>query len=724
MADNRKISDNLKNLKGSQEAESDNRDAVREADLFLNKRDGQWDPYTSEKMAGKPRYTFDMCNPIVDDIMGEMDSMDFSISVKPAGGDATKETAENYAGIVRNLENISGARYIYKAAARVATGTGLAGWRVVNDYRSPSSFQQDLLIKPLHNFKDRVYFDAGATLRTMEDAKEGWVLTSMLMSEYKKKWPKGSMLSVGEERQSEAYYQKPSDTIIIGEWLHKVESTIELALLSNNSIVEVNEDFEKVRDELLSQGITVERTRRKKIYTVYQSLFDGGDWLDEDKETVFDLLPIAPIYANFGVTENKVIYWGAIEKLMDPQRVLNFAESRKIEEAALSPRDKLMMTKEQATSPDVRATLRTANTNMDAHQLYDHVPNHPPPFRLGKQQPNTVLLETASTAERYMSRSIPDESRGQSVPGRSGFAIQQLINKGNSGSYKYFTAVEIAIAHTCRIIVNAAPRVYDTRQEMTIMAQDGTIDTITIKDRVFDEETGTVVELNDLSKGQYHVACSSGPAFQNRQQESVQGILDIAAIKPDILDTGADILLSNVNAPGIDKLAERERAKLVASGQIPADQLTEDEKALVDQQAEQGREPSPMDQALIAEAEARTREVEAKTADTLSKIEERDNKFSIEVAKLEQAQENAFMKFQDQVEKNTQAETKMILDAMQAQAQQINMMADTLLKLREAQGVDAIVGPATMEAYTNQAERITEVQEGETAPGAPGSIVT
>ena len=56
----------------AQAAESDQREAVREAKLFITKRDGQWDPYSWAKMDGRYRGTFDMCTPIVDQIAGNI----------------------------------------------------------------------------------------------------------------------------------------------------------------------------------------------------------------------------------------------------------------------------------------------------------------------------------------------------------------------------------------------------------------------------------------------------------------------------------------------------------------------------------------------------------------------------------------------------------------------------------------------------------------------------
>ncbi len=71
----------------AQDATTDARQATRDAKLFLNKRDGQWDPYAWSKMEGRFRGTFDMCTPIVDQISGEIGQSDFSLNVSTRGGE-------------------------------------------------------------------------------------------------------------------------------------------------------------------------------------------------------------------------------------------------------------------------------------------------------------------------------------------------------------------------------------------------------------------------------------------------------------------------------------------------------------------------------------------------------------------------------------------------------------------------------------------------------------
>ena len=105
MVDYTDLNDVNKLLKSAQDADFDNREIVREVNHFLKKRDGQWEPDIINVMSGRPRYTFDKCNPVVRSIAGEMKQADFDIKVKPAGGEATKEVAKVIDGLVRNIEN-------------------------------------------------------------------------------------------------------------------------------------------------------------------------------------------------------------------------------------------------------------------------------------------------------------------------------------------------------------------------------------------------------------------------------------------------------------------------------------------------------------------------------------------------------------------------------------------------------------------------------------------
>ena len=80
-------------LKSSQEADKDLRDHAREANLFVTKRDGQWEPYWWNANSKRPRYMFDMVNPVLDQVCSEIEQAAFDIKISPAGGNSTKDIA-------------------------------------------------------------------------------------------------------------------------------------------------------------------------------------------------------------------------------------------------------------------------------------------------------------------------------------------------------------------------------------------------------------------------------------------------------------------------------------------------------------------------------------------------------------------------------------------------------------------------------------------------------
>ena len=96
-----------------------------------------------------------------------------------------------------------------------------SGWRVVQAYRDDDSFQQDLLIMPVHNFVDNVWFDSGAADRTMADANACWLLTSLTRTDYNKLYPEGSGASVGSNIRQQVYDYKKTDEVVIGEYLYR-----------------------------------------------------------------------------------------------------------------------------------------------------------------------------------------------------------------------------------------------------------------------------------------------------------------------------------------------------------------------------------------------------------------------------------------------------------------------------------------------------------------------
>ena len=683
----------------AQDAESDQRQAVREAKLFLNKRDGQWDPYAWNKMEGRMRGTFDMCTPIVDSISGEIEQSDFSLTVSPSGGESSMDIAKTYDGLIRNIRNISNADSVFNDASRSNVIGGFDAVEVVQEFIDGDSMDQDLLIKKIPNAVDSVWFDIGSVKQDASDARWGVKLISMPPSEYKERFPDGKGQSVGDDRKNTAFFDT-ADFVTVGQLFYKKKENIELVQMTNGAVYQDNEKFKQTQDELLQQGITIEldnkgeeKRRTRKSWRVHSRLFDGGDWLGEEEETVFNDLPLIPIYGNFDVFENKHIYFGKIEKLYDQQRVLNYAMSRDIEDGALSPSPFYWMTDKQVGANDY------SNMNTDHHpvRIYDVDDQAPaPPQWSGGVQVSSGLQTTIANTQQMISASANSFNalQGNANPMQSGIAGSQQIEQGNIGSIKWFKSLEVMVCQVGKVLINAIPRVYDSTRQVRILEEDGTSSMVTLNQAVFDDETGQNVELNNLAKGKYDIVCDFGPAFNSQQKETAQAFLDMAAIEPTFLQQGKDIMLKNLSVPGMDQMAERARVELLNAGLIPESQWTDEERQQIAEQQAQAQQQPPQEDPnmVLARAEEGKAQAEGMNAQTkqqeaqfnaqvkTAEVQLEQDKIALEREKL-QLEAQKFLKGQDDkfnvdAAKINQGQQKLDLDAQK-------MMNDMARKLTE-----------------------------------------
>jgi len=300
----------------AQDSEMDIREISRECDRFIDLPDGQWDPDIARRMDDRPRMTFDEVSGIVDDIAGDLEETEFAIKISPSSGDASEETADIMSGLIREIENRSNAKNVYSSAGRGIVTRGIDGWRVVTKRAQSDSFDQDFFIVPIANYIDRVWFDPASEERDRSDAKWCVVLQSMPIDDYNEKFPKGSKMSVSEGKERETVDRDQIESVVVGELLYKKPTRTVLIKMSNGAVY-TEENVKPVLDELKKAGVTEVDRRTSDIDVVHSRKFDGGVWLEEEKETVFEWLPVIPVYSLFKIVDNRVIWRGDVEKKMD-----------------------------------------------------------------------------------------------------------------------------------------------------------------------------------------------------------------------------------------------------------------------------------------------------------------------------------------------------------------------------------------------------------------------
>ena len=633
----------LNQLSDYQQSDLDQRQQARECDRFLLDKDGQWEESVARSLDAqkRPRYTFDQVTPVIENIMADIEDMEFGSNVKPSSGDATKELAKTYEGMVRSIEADSDATSIYRNACRRLIRRGFDAWIIKAKFKNEWSFDQSLVVETIPNAINRVWTDNTSSKADSSDSDVAYVLTSVTPEAYKEQFPEGNAVSIDDADLGEHYDQYRPEVIIFGERYYKKETTREVCQLSNGEIVEKDENFEKVVDEYAAQGVTVVREKKVKDFKIYHRFFDGGGMLSEERETVFRTLPVVTVYGNYELLgeNSKITYSGITLKEMDYQRVFNYAKSREIEEGALAPRKKLVMTKKMAKGNEAQL----AALNVSADPVLFVTPDDQ--WTAGVQEiggaqvnPNLANLANDMAMGMQVTGGTNNAMNGQYAARMSEDALRMQIDRGTGATRKWVNALVHGIKRTCEILVQTIPPVYDTKQQFMILGQDGSEEMVVLNDEVYDTQTQQMVRVNTLNKGEYKVFCDAGPAFANKMEAGLSAMLQYAAIDPSIVNTGGDLMLKSIDAPLMDEMAARKRAQLLQAGMIPEDQMTDEEKEAAQMAAQQ---PQPEDPVVMLE---RMKE------ETLQMTQQnKATEHQIQVAKLQTETEGKAAKLQSDI---------------------------------------------------------------------------
>ena len=199
-------------------------------------------------------------------------------------------------------------------------------------------------------------------------------------------------------------------------------------------------------------------------------------------------------------------------------------------------------------------------------------------------------------------------------------------------------------------------------------------------------------------------------------------MVEIGKVNPAIVQIGSDILLQNVSAPGMDILAERERARLFQAGMIPQNQWTDEEKAQVQQQqalaAQQPQEKTP--EQMIGEAElikAQNEQAETQIGVQVkgAEIQLKGQKEQREDFVAQSEQQRKDVTAQNDL-KNDQIDRLIQVQTMQSEQsaniiKEIKTQAETLALIAKAIGADAIITPGTQQAFEEQTAQLLDSQE-------------
>jgi len=160
-------------------------------------------------------------------------------------------------------------------------------------------------------------------------------------------------------------------------------------------------------------------------------------------------------------------------------------------------------------------------------------------------------------------------SVGASGQEKSGIALKEQKEQGAIGQFHFPDNLARSIQHCGRILLDWIPVYYDAATVARILGEDGEQEIVNLDPEQEvsmmdsrDEMGRNNGKMYNLSVGKYDVTVSTGASYTSKRQEAVDTQTQMVQAVPELMPVIGDILFSNMDAPGADKIAERLKTML------------------------------------------------------------------------------------------------------------------------------------------------------------------
>lgn len=575
----------LDEFKLCEEAESQHRKLRREdLKFFLGDSDNEWQwPESIVKLrkqvgkAQRPILTINKLPLHVRQVTNEQRQNRPSIKVRPVDDNADIETAEIFDGIIRHIQDVSDADTAYDTACEHQTVAGLGYWRILTDYISDDSFDQDIRIARIRNpFK--VYLDPYIQTPEGSDAEYGFIFEDIPIARFKREYPDAKPVSW--EADTEGWLTK--ETVRVAEYFcaKYVPRTLALIALPDGST-------ETVWGDELPEGIQPLKTREvhERRITWYKltsfKILDSRPWPSK-------WIGIVRVVGEEWEVDHQLVIKGLVRNAKDSQRMYNYWTSAEAETVALQPKAPFVMAEGQDEGYEDEWQKANVENLPVLHYRPLSVDGHPVPAPQRQMPPvppaGFIQAKLGAADDLKSTTGQFDASLGQKSNETSGKAILARQKEGDTGTFHYLDNLAKSIRHTGRILIDMIPRIYDTKRVARIIGEDGTPGLVQLDPEMQQPKAKSSDErikgIYNLGVGRYDVSVSVGPSYTTKRQEASEFMVQAMQADPTISQKAGDIIYSQFDIPGADRLAKRLK-KFMPPEVLEEDDQDPEQKAIV-----------------------------------------------------------------------------------------------------------------------------------------------
>lgn len=528
----------------------------------------------SREIDDKPCLTVNKVRQHVLQIVNDAKQNKPSITLRPTGGPATKESADVFESVVRSIEYNSNAQVAYDTATEFQVKTGIGYWRVATDWSDEDSLDQEIFIRRIPD-PDTVYLDPDIREFDGSDALFGFIFEDIQEDEFRETYPEWAKPEDGAPSRPlphSALAEETvnlSDHVRVAEYFRKVENEKKIISFVHEG-QRVTMPADKLPEDVLKAVVDdpQTRTRMSKFYEV-EWLLIVGDKVYDRRKWPGKYIPIVRLIGEETVIDGQLDRKGHVRALKDAQRMYNYWTSEATTQVALQ--NKIPYIAPVEAIEGYENEWKNANTSnygvlpYNAYMEGTELPLQKPERQNPPVMAQAYIQGMQIAAQEMMFASGQYQAQmGEPSNERSGKAINERQRQGDNATYHYIDNLGTAIRYTGKILIDLIPKIYDTKRVMQILAEDGKTLQIEVNPQAAQALQLETNHLQEVTRrifnpqvGKYEVQADIGPAYATKRQEAFNALIQIITQAPNLVGIIGDILLRAADFPLAQDAAER-----------------------------------------------------------------------------------------------------------------------------------------------------------------------
>lgn len=521
--------------------------------------------------------------PMMREIVGEHIQSTPDIRVFSTSGESDPNIVKFYQDLFNTISYSSDAKTVWKIGFICAL---LGGWGVVkvnHGYVGTDTLEQAMF---LEEFEDatRAFFDPSAKKKSKWDGEFAGEEIDISEAEFKRMYPNMDIMNntVTEfSQEKRVNVQSGRVTLLIyqrKEWeKKKFVQTESGKLYEEEAYEELVSQYLKNQLEMVSRAYpdidlsfikkqikklklpphlkfvkTISRATYKiRTYKIYnKKILEHSDWISKYFGYVF-------LDCDSHWWDGKQVTRPFIVDAKDVQRFLNTLIT-KLQYLVKTMRNETWLAHADHIKGHEKAWRNVDNVTGALLYSSPSNPNVPPrPEQIPPTPINPSLFQAAEKAEEdiYTCLGLHRAFRGQSDSRyMSDNAMKREINQGNKTTLVVFDGLYECMTQVGKVVLDAAPKVYDTNRKINLFTRDGEMRQAEIN--AVDYEGNKTL---DLTAGKYDIAVEAGISFELQREQIFRTLSQMisASNDPRVPPLILDEMAKNLPMPGANVIARR-----------------------------------------------------------------------------------------------------------------------------------------------------------------------